>query len=50
MIAYIVKFNRCSEEDAKQWADKHCGDWDDSPLPTAKTIIKKTTEKEDENE
>ncbi|XDF79177.1 hypothetical protein AAFX60_018970 [Aliivibrio fischeri] len=50
LIAYIQTFNRCNKEEAEQWADKHCGDWRNTPLPKAKTIIKKVTDKEDEDE
>ena len=50
LIAYLVKFKRCSKQEAEQWADKHCGDWRNTPLPKAKTIIKKVTKKEEEDE
>ncbi|MFA0093452.1 hypothetical protein, partial [Vibrio sp. 10N.261.49.A11] len=40
LIKYIMKFLRrsCSQEEAEEWADKHCGDWRNTPLPKAKRI------------
>ncbi|CAA6687560.1 hypothetical protein [Lentimonas sp. CC6] len=33
-----MKFRRCSQVEAEQWADNHCGDWRNTPLPKAKRV------------
>ncbi|EMA8958632.1 hypothetical protein U5315_002714 [Vibrio fluvialis] len=38
LIIYIMAHRRCTESDAEAWADKHCGDWRNTPLPRAKRI------------
>ncbi|NOH26482.1 hypothetical protein [Vibrio europaeus] len=38
LIKYIMKFRRCSQIEAEEWADNHCGDWRNTPLPKAKRV------------
>lgn len=38
LIPCIMLHNRMSKEEAEAWADKHCGDWRNTPLPRAKRI------------
>jgi hypothetical protein len=40
LITYIMAHlcARCTEEQAEAWADKHCGDWRNTPLPKANEI------------
>ncbi len=33
LIEYIMVFKRCTQHEAEQWADVHCGDWRNTPLP-----------------
>lgn len=39
LIAYIMHWNRITREDAEAWADRHCGDWRNTPLPRAKRCV-----------
>ncbi|NOI14806.1 hypothetical protein F0252_12395 [Vibrio hepatarius] len=39
LVKYIQVHRRCSREEAEAWADKHCGDWRNTPLPRAKRVI-----------
>ncbi|EMI4249372.1 hypothetical protein M2H05_15180 [Vibrio vulnificus] len=40
LISYIMAHlcAKCTQEQAEAWADKHCGDWRNTPLPKAKRI------------
>ncbi|KFA96227.1 hypothetical protein HW45_19885 [Vibrio sp. ER1A] len=38
LIKYIMAHRRCDQQEAETWADKHCGDWRNTPLPRAKRI------------
>lgn len=40
LITYIKAHlcAKCTQEQAEAWADKHCGDWRNTPLPRAKRI------------
>lgn len=38
LIAYIMHFKRCDQQDAEVWADKHCGDWRNTPLPRVRRV------------
>lgn len=38
LIKHIMIHRKCDQSEAEAWADKHCGDWRNTPLPKAKRI------------